>query len=491
MKTRKNYFGTRAAIAIVLLTCNLHFASIEAQNVISAGTNVTVIAGTVVTSSQNLSVQNGAGLTVEGTLILKKNFVNLNTTSNLGQGSIEFSGTVPQAISGQNTIGSLVLNNAVGLDICGNTTINTMLSLQIGHIRLDGNNLTLGILATISGSPSLNSMVIATGAGELRKSFSGAGSFTYPVGDNSGTAEYSPVTLTFTSGSFALGNYAGVKLTNTAYPGITGNYLNRCWTLTQNGISAPVYDAVFQYVTADIVGNEPDLSCTQVLPAPAITYNAANTTLHQLTASGLSSFGTFTGAQALIDKIVNLSFHLEGLYAGNGLMNKARNATGNQFGGNIADKVRVELHQGANYATISYSDNNVDLTTTGIASLTIPSIHNGSYYLTIKHRNSVTLTSKFPVSFSGSTINYSFDTPNKAYGNNLKQMSDGQYVVFGGDSNQDGVVNVLDISAIGNQCTLFSTGYIAEDINGDGMLDAMDLILTDNNASVFVSAKLP
>ncbi len=491
MKTRKNYFGTRAAIAIVLLTCNLHFASIEAQNVISAGTNVTVIAGTVVTSSQNLSVQNGAGLTVEGTLILKKNFVNLNTTSNLGQGSIEFSGTVPQAISGQNTIGSLVLNNALGLDIGGNTTINTMLSLQNGHIRLDGNNLTLGILATISGSPSLNSMVIATGAGELRKSFSGAGSFTYPVGDNSGTAEYSPVTLTFTSGSFALGNYAGVKLTNTAYPGITGNYLNRCWTLTQNGISAPVYDAVFQYVTADIVGNEPDLSCTQVLPAPAITYNAANTTLHQLTASGLSSFGTFTGAQALIDKIVNLSFHLEGLYAGNGLMNKARNATGDQFGGNIADKVSVELHQGANYATISYSNNNVDLTTNGIASFTIPSIHNSSYYLTIKHRNSVTLTSKFPVSFSGSTINYSFDTPNKAYGNNLKQMGDGQYVVFGGDPNQDGVVNGLDITTIGNQCTLFGAGYIAEDNNGDGMLDAMDLIMTDNNASLFVSAKLP
>ena len=491
MKKCTNIIRTQVLLSFVLFTCNLHFAPTQAQNVITPGTNVTIIAGTVVTSSQNLSVQNGAGLTVEGTLVLKKNLVNLNPTSNLGQGTIEFSGTVLQAISGQNTIGSLVLNNALGLDIGGNTTINTMLNLQNGHIRLDANNLSLGILATVSGTPSPNSMVIATSAGELRKSFSGPGSFTYPVGDNSGTAEYSPVTLAFTAGSFAVGNYAGVKLTNTAYPGMTGNYLNRYWALTQNGITAPVYDALFQYVTADIVGNEPDLSCTQVLPAPAITYNAANTALHQLTAGGLTTFGTFTGAQALIDKIVNLSFHLEGLYAGSGLMNKARNATGDQFGGNIADKVSVELHQGANYATISYSNNNVDLTTNGIASFTIPSIHNSSYYLTIKHRNSVTVTSKLPVSFAGSTINYSFDAPNKAYGNNLKQMGDGQYVVFGGDPNQDGVVNGLDITTIGNQCTLFGVGYIAEDNNGDGILDAMDLIMTDNNASLFVSAKLP
>jgi hypothetical protein len=491
MKILKNIIGKQALISIVLSVCNLLLVPTQAQVIITAGTTVRVLAGTVVTSSQNLSVQNGAGLTVEGSLILKRNLINLNTTTNLGQGTIEFSGTVPQSISGQNTIGSLVLNNALGLDMGGNTTINNVLNLQNGHIRLDVNNLTLGVLAIVSGSPSSSSMVIATGTGELRKSFSGTGSFTYPVGDNSGTPEYSPVTLAFSAGSFATGNYAGVKLTNTAYPGIIGNYLNRYWAVSQNGISVPVYDALFQYVTADITGSEPDLSCTQVLPAPAITYNAANTTLHQLTAIGLSSFGTFTGAQALIDKILNLSFHLEGLYAGNGLMNKARNSTGDQFGGNIADKVSIELHQGANYATVSYSNNNVDLATSGIASFTIPSVQNGSYYLTIKHRNSVTVTSKLPVSFAGNTINYSFDTPAKAFGNNLKQMGDGQYVVFGGDSNQDGVVNGLDITAIGNQCTMFGAGYIAEDINGDGVLDAMDLIVTDNNASIFVSAKLP
>ena len=47
---------------------------------------------------------------------------------------------------------------------------------------------------------------------------------------------------------------------------------------------------------ADVVGTESDIFCFKVDPVlPWIAYNAANTGTHELTAHGLSSFGTFTG----------------------------------------------------------------------------------------------------------------------------------------------------------------------------------------------------
>jgi len=282
----------------------LGLSPIRADNVISGGTTIRINSGTFVTSEQKFVVENGGGLAIEGSLILKNNFTNQNTVNDLGTGTIEFSGTTPQSLSGQNILGSLVVNNPAGLDLTGNTTINTGLDLRNGLIWLGTNNLTLGSTATITGTPSSTAMVVATGTGELRKSFSGTGAFTYPVGDDSGIAEYSPVTLNFTSGTFAADNYAGVKLTNSAYTGLTGNYLNRYWTLNQSGITSAQYNALFQYVPADIVGTETSLSSVQLEPAPAIVYNPADALLHQLTATGATTFGIFSGFSKFVQEIL-------------------------------------------------------------------------------------------------------------------------------------------------------------------------------------------
>jgi len=276
----------------------------QADNVISSGTSVKINSGTIVSSAQNFVIENGAGLAIEGSLILKNNLTNQNAVDDLGSGTIAFSGTSAQSLSGQNTLGTLAVNNPAGLDLTGNITLNTGLSLQNGHIRLGTNNLTLGSTATVTGTPSATAMVIATGTGELRKSFSGIGAFTFPVGDNTETAEYTPVTLTFTSGTFATGNYAGVKLSNSTYTGLSGNYLNRYWTITQSGITSAQYNALFQYVPADVVGTETSLSSVQLEPAPAIAYSPANALLHQLTVTGATTFGVFSGFSKFVQDIV-------------------------------------------------------------------------------------------------------------------------------------------------------------------------------------------
>jgi len=95
------------------------------------------------------------------------------------------------------------------------------------------------------------------------------------------------------------------------------------------------------------------------------------------------------------------------------------------------------------------------------------------------------------VLFSGSTINYSFDHQEKAYGNNMGVMIDGTAVIYSGDENQDGIVDGSDLSDIGNFATLVATGYIPQDINGDGLIDGSDLSIIGNNAVLAIGIVTP
>jgi len=191
------------------------------------------------------------------------------------------------------------------------------------------------------------------------------------------------------------------------------------------------------------------------------------------------------------DRNLNLTVLLEGLYDGGVSMRKAQDAGGYHFPGNVADKVTIELHDASQYNTVVYSAANTDLNTNGTVSLMVPAAHSGSYYITVKHRNSLETTTAMPVSFSGSTISYNFSTTaSQAYGNNMKGIS-GKYVIYGGDVNQDGIVDSGDMIGIDNDASGFVTGYIATDANGDGLIDSGDMILVDNNAGAFVAASTP
>lgn len=276
---------------------------VQAGNIITGGTHLKILTGTTVVSSEALVVNSGATLDNAGTLILKKDLTNSNASPNyLGTGTLELSGTTGQMVSGENILENLTVSNAAGVQINGQTTVTGNLTLTNGRIALGGSNLLLGADAVIMGTPSASAMIVATGTGELRKEFATGftGSFTFPVGDNTETAEYSPVTLVFIAGTFVAGNYAGVNLVNAVYPdpAITGNYLNRYWNLTQSGITDMNCTASFQYVPADVTGTENLLACTRVSPAPWTTYGVTNATTHMLTATGLTAFSTFTGLKS-------------------------------------------------------------------------------------------------------------------------------------------------------------------------------------------------
>jgi len=188
-------------------------------------------------------------------------------------------------------------------------------------------------------------------------------------------------------------------------------------------------------------------------------------------------------------KNLMLTLYLEGLFRG-GSMAKAQNASGDEFLGDVADKITVELHSASAYSNTVYSVSDIALSTTGQANVSIPGRNYGSYYVTVKHRNSLETTTAAPVSFANGTIEYSFDVPSKVFGNNLKGVNE-SYCIYAGDVNGDGFINAADINSLYSEASVFTTGYITNDVNGDGIVDAMDLILTDNNAANFIAVKKP
>ncbi len=190
-------------------------------------------------------------------------------------------------------------------------------------------------------------------------------------------------------------------------------------------------------------------------------------------------------------KTLNLTVFLEGLYSGSGTMNQANNGFGPQYVAGVADQVTVELRNSANFSIIEHTASNVNLGTNGAASFTIPAALSGSYYINIKHRNSIATTSASPVSFAAASTGYSFDLPSKAFGSNLRQMPDGYYVIYAGDVNEDGIVNASDLTSVNSAASTFVSGYLPTDVNGDGLIDAGDMILTDNNASKFIVTQHP
>ena len=101
------------------------------------------------------------------------------------------------------------------------------------------------------------------------------------------------------------------------------------------------------------------------------------------------------------------------------MMRQANNETGPRYGSGIADQITVELHDQNDYNLVVFSSPDIYLGINGLCTVTLPSTLSGSYFITIKHRNSVETTSALPVSFSVQMIPYSFNAASGAFENNL------------------------------------------------------------------------
>jgi hypothetical protein len=209
-----------------------------------------------------------------------------------------------------------------------------------------------------------------------------------------------------------------------------------------------------------------------------------------VTVNGLSPIVVSVTQEAAPDKILDLTLFLEGLFNGTN-MNKAKNSLGDQFTGQVADQVLIELHENTFPFALVSGPFIANLSTEGQATINIPASFSANYYIVVKHRNSIETWSSGAVSFSPASINYNFSSSvDQAFGNNLKQIG-GRCLLYAGDVNQDGIVDSGDLVAVDNSASNFVSGYLTNDIDGDGLIDAVDLTIAGANAALFVARKMP
>jgi hypothetical protein len=212
------------------------------------------------------------------------------------------------------------------------------------------------------------------------------------------------------------------------------------------------------------------------------SYTIGELAIDYYTGSTSLACGFQQSFQDLMRKVM-LTLLLEGLYDG-ASMRKAQNASGDQYPGNVADRISVSLRHPAPPFDNALTVNEVDLKQDGTAEFSVDLTFNAEYFIVINNRNHLETWTASPLAFSGNTIVYDFtQAVANAYGSNMKDMGEGRFVFFAGDANHDGSINETDIDMLTMAATGFQTGYIDQDINGDRVIDALDLILTDNNAA--------
>ncbi len=179
---------------------------------------------------------------------------------------------------------------------------------------------------------------------------------------------------------------------------------------------------------------------------------------------------------------LNVKLFIQGLYSGSGLMNSVLFNNNMSLSPNECDYITLELYESTPPYSSVANQFNLLLTNGNAEFLLPPTVYNKSYYLVIRNRNSLETWSQNPVNFTSEIINYDFTlSGSQAFGSNLVNLGDGNFAVFSGDVNQDGIIDDLDYAEIENSTQLFLYGYLNQDLNGDVLVETSDFSLIENN----------
>ena len=113
--------------------------------------------------------------------------------------------------------------------------------------------------------------------------------------------------------------------------------------------------------------------------------------------------------------------------------------------------------------------------------ITFYNIDAGNYFISLKHRNHLSIMSYQPVFISENPIQYDFTTGiNKAFGNSsLVNLKNNTFGMPGGDSDANGIINVLDYALVARN--IFQNGYKQSDLDMNGMTSILDYQRTYNS----------
>jgi len=199
-------------------------------------------------------IQPGATVTVQG-----------DVTSNVdiqGTGLLQLKGSALQNVDmGGFTIPNLELDNALGATLLNTSArIGSSMLFTTGKFQTGNFNATLGPSATITGANSSRFFWI-NGTGQLRKELTAdIAAYELPVGEN---ANYRPAYLTTSGSAYGGGANFGVRVSAAAdvnNPPMAATFLKTSWPVTKTNITGGTVTLAGQYIDpADVTGTEANL----------------------------------------------------------------------------------------------------------------------------------------------------------------------------------------------------------------------------------------
>ena len=234
-------------------------------------------------------------------------FINLN-----GKGEVVFNGNTTQYIEGTNFtyFENLTLNNSTGIVLGYNVNIDSILSLSNTVLDLNSYDLQIGSIDNLNGSFNSSNMIVTSNDGYF-KFIPKLNTYNMiPVGDNSGTTEYSKIYINPYSATFGSNSYIAVNVTNAKHPNnsSTIDYINRYWKLSSNDITNLNARLYCFYTTADISGAESNMEAGQYI-APFWKKGAyVSTSSNYIRFDNLNELGDFTAGQSdVFDVSISIS----------------------------------------------------------------------------------------------------------------------------------------------------------------------------------------
>ncbi|MBK6537329.1 MAG: hypothetical protein IPG09_05975 [Ignavibacteria bacterium] len=160
---------------------------------------------------------------------------------------------------------------------------------------------------------------------------------------------------------------------------------------------------------------------------------------------------------------------------------------------NMRDTARFYLRNAYSpFAIVDSGKTTVDsVTYTG--TITFANAPSGTYYIVVKGRNLLETWSKAggEIYTRGTPFTYNFTTAiTQAYNSNIKLVGS-KYCNYNGDLDQDGIIDVSDVSLVDNASFNGLTGYVTEDVTGDYFVDVSDVSIVDNNSFSGVQVAAP
>jgi hypothetical protein len=189
--------------------------------------------------------------------------------------------------------------------------------------------------------------------------------------------------------------------------------------------------------------------------------------------------------------VVTVTANIEGFY--DTTTHAMRPVLANQGVGSSStdvDSITVELHDATTLATTVGTT--TMLQTNGTAVATFSSAPSGSFYVVVKHRNSMETWSATPITVGATPATYNFaGSASSAYGGNMKMLESGVYGLYSGDINQDGFIEIQDYSPLDNDSANVLEGYNTTDLNGDGFVEIQDYPFLDDNSAAVIELLRP